>query len=394
MALSYLLSFLSAVARPLRAVSRLVLEAALCVDPGLRRWPQASSPVRGSVQSSVRPPPHLDPCFVVPSDPLASLAVGLAPGTVRQYRACWADFHKWCSARALRPAGAKPSDVVRYLQTFALEHPAKVVLVRSALSACYKAKALADPTSHPDVRAVGRSTASTRHRNKAVRPLRFAAASSLLAFFPVSPGLRDPWSQPTPSQYLVAFDHCLVALVYCAGCSREELTVLEWTDLLPLADSGGGPAPDHWLGLRVRTRRPDRAGSRDHYRLLFGVFACAVLDYRALCRRVGDPSALLSAAFSRPVAGARRFLFPVAPSLLTRRFAALSRLDGVPSGVTLRSGRAGLVLDLVERGVVRRHAETAAGLNPRGRSLAYPTLESLATGPVASVLASLDVPRI
>ena len=392
MPVSRFLSVILAVVRPLRAVSRLVVEAALSVDPGLRPWRPASSPFRGSVQSSVSPFPHLDPRPVVPSDPLASLAVGLAPGTVRQYRACWADFHKWCSDRALRPAGAKPSDVVRYLRTFALEHPAKVALVRSALSACYKAKALADPTSHPDVRAVGRSTASARDRNKPVRPLRFAAASSLLSFFPVSLRLRDPWSQPTPSQYLVAFDHCLVALAYCAGCSREELTVLEWTDLLRLPDSAGGPPPDQWLGLRVRTRRPDRAGSRDHYRLLFGVFACAVRDYRALCRRVGDPSALLSAAFSRPVAGARRLLFPVAPALLTQRFAALSRLDGVPSGVTLRSGRAGLVLDLVERGVVRRHAETAAGLNLRGRTLRYPSLESLATGPVASVLVSLDVP--
>lgn len=234
-----------------------------------------------------------------------------APSTDRAYRADWAAFGAWCSARQLPALPAAATTVARYLDDVARHH--KVATVRRRLAAVRAAHldaGAASPTGAAPVRlVVARAEWRQRGRAHTTIPLEVEELRSMSRALPASLAGRR--------------DRALLLLGYGAGLRPGELARLAARDVRRVR-----------AGLRVRIPRGVVVvpfGSAPEL--------CAV-DAWARWRRAAR---LTGGSAFRPVDRHGRLaddgLGPKAVMRIVRRSAAAAGLDAVRyHGLSLRRG--------------------------------------------------------
>ena len=131
-------------------------------------------------------------------------------------------------------------------------------------------------------------------------------------------------------------DAAVVALLFCAGLRRSEVSDLRWADVEPTAVAGQ-------VRVRVRTSKTNPTAEREDYRLTVNGFA------RAL-------AALRSATDPQPTDR----VVPLSPHQVNRRVQTLAKLAGL-YGVSAHSGRRGMASELVRRGASTTAVQQAGG---------------------------------
>ena len=313
--------------------------------------------------STARVPPA--PAGLGPGD-LARItsAAADAPHTRRTYAAQWARFATWAEARGLQPRPAPPATVAAYLTARA--SAAKVATVRlsaAAIGAAHRATGHPDPTTAPLVRAVIAGIARQHAQHPDTAP-RQAAALTYDQTVRLMAGATQPRrsGRGTESAALAAgrgrVDAALVALAFCAGLRRSEITALRWQDVTETAQ------PDQ-LRVRVRQSKTNPDGARADDRLLVQGFAAALTALR-------DATA--------PAATGR--VIPLTPSQVNRRLQALAASAGL-AGVSSHSGRRGLASELIRRGASTTAVQQAGGWRDPQMVARYASAVRVETGAVA-----------
>ena len=149
-----------------------------------------------------------------------------------------------------------------------------------------------------------------------------------------------------------------IALAFCAGLRRSEITALRWQDVTETAQ------PDQ-LRVRVRQSKTNPDGAREDDRLLVQSFAAALTALR-------DTIA--------PAATAR--VIPLSPSQVNRRLQALAAAAGL-TGVSSHSGRRGLASELIRRGASTTAVQQAGGWRDPQMVARYASTVRVETGAVA-----------
>ena len=287
-----------------------------------------------------------------------------APHTRRTYAAQWARFTTWAEARGLPPRPAPPATVAAYLTARA--RAAKIATVRlsaAAIGAAHRATGHPDPTTAPLVRAVIAGIARQHAQHPDTAPRQAAALT-----YDEAVRLMARATQPhrsgrgTESRAKAAargrVDAAMVALAFCAGLRRSEITALRWQDVTETAQPGQ-------LRVRVRQSKTNPDGAREDDRLLVQSFAAALTALR-------DATA--------PAATAR--VIPLSPSQVNRRLQALAASAGL-AGVSSHSGRRGLASELIRRGASTTAVQQAGGWRDPQMVARYASAVRVETGAVA-----------
>ena len=279
-----------------------------------------------------------------------------APHTRRTYAVQWARFAAWAEARGLSPRPAPPSAVAAYLT-------ARATAAKAAIGAAHRAAGHPDPTTAPLVRAVIAGIARQHAQHPDTAPRQAAALT-----YDEAVRLMAAAAQPrrsgrgTESRATGAargrVDAALVALAFCAGLRRSEITALRWQDVTETAQ------PDQ-LRVRVRQSKTNPDGAREDDRLLVQSFAAALTALR-------DTIA--------PAATAR--VIPLSPSQVNRRLQALAAAAGL-TGVSSHSGRRGLASELIRRGASTTAVQQAGGWRDPQMVARYASTVRVETGAVA-----------
>ena len=153
-------------------------------------------------------------------------------------------------------------------------------------------------------------------------------------------------------------DAAIVALLFCAGMRRAEVSALRWADVEPTSTAGQ-------LRIRVRQSKTNPTAEREDYRLTVNGFARAI-------------AALRSAADPQP---ADRVV-PLSPGQVNRRVQTLARLAGL-DGVSAHSGRRGMASELVRRGASTTAVQAAGGWRDPQMVARYASAVSVEDGAVA-----------
>ena len=322
-------------------------------------------PNRQAAPSTARVPPA--PAGLGPGD-LARItsaaADARAPHTRRTYAVQWARFAAWAEARGLPPRPAPPAAVAAYLTARA--STAKVATVRlsaAAIGAAHRATGHPVPTTAPLVRAVIAGIARQHAQHPDTAP-RQAAALTYDQTVRLMAGATQPRrsGRGTESAALAAgrglVDAALVALAFCAGLRRSEITALRWQDVTETAQPGQ-------LRVRVRQSKTNPDGARADDRLLVQGFAAALTALR-------DATA--------PAATGR--VIPLSPSQVNRRLQALAASAGL-AGVSSHSGRRGLASELIRRGASTAAVQQAGGWRDPQMVARYASAVRVETGAVA-----------
>ena len=257
-----------------------------------------------------------------------------------------------------------PAAVAAYLTTRATA--AKVATVRvsaAAIGAAHRAAGHPDPTTAPLVRAViaGIARQHAQHADTAPRPaaaLTYDQAVRLMAGAaqPRRSGRGTERSAKAAARGRV--DAALVALAFCAGLRRSEITALRWQDVTETAQPGQ-------LRVRVRQSKTNPDGAREDDRLLVQSFAAALTALRA------------ATAPAPPVR-----VIQLSPSQVNRRLQALAATAGL-AGVSSHSGRRGLASELIRRGASTTAVQQAGGWRDPQMVARYASSVRVETGAVA-----------
>jgi site-specific recombinase XerD len=234
-----------------------------------------------------------------------------APSTARAYRADWAAFTRWCTARRLASFPAVPTTVARYLDDVARSH--KVATVRRRLAAVRAAhldQGAVSPTTAAPVRlAVARAEWRQRGRARSTVPLGVEALRLM--------------SQALPASLAGRRDRALLLLGYGAGLRPGELARLATTDVRRVR-----------AGLRVRIPRGPVVvpfGSAPEL--------CAVDAWTRWQRAAGLTGGSALRGVDRHGRVGDRGLSPKAVTRIVRRSAAAAGLDAAQyQGLSLRRG--------------------------------------------------------
>ena len=287
-----------------------------------------------------------------------------APHTRRTYAAQWARFTAWAEARGLSPRPAAPAGVAAYLTARA--STAKVATVRAervrhrrgapcrrpprpdhgAARPCRDRRIARQHAQHPDT--APRQAAALTY-DQAVRLMAVAAQ-------PRRSGRGTEGRAQAGARGCV--DAALVALAFCAGLRRSEITALRWQDVTETAQLGQ-------LRVRVRQSKTNPDGAREDDRLLVQSFAAALTALRAA---------------TAPAATAR--VIPLSPSQVNRRLQALAAAAGL-TGVSSHSGRRGLASELIRRGASTTAVQQAGGWRDPQMVARYASAVRVETGAVA-----------
>jgi len=160
--------------------------------------------------------------------------------THRAYKADWADFQRWCSARSLDSLPAEPSTIAFYISD--LSRTIKTSTIRRrlvAISQAHKAIGVVPPTQHLAVREVLKGI--LREYGSAT-----AQKSSI-----GTADLRAMVAQ-TPDSLLGARDRALLLLGFAAALRRSELVSLTVEDVTFVEEQG--------FVIRIRRSKTDPEG--------------------------------------------------------------------------------------------------------------------------------------
>jgi integrase len=234
-----------------------------------------------------------------------------APSTVRAYRADWAAFTDWCTARNLASFPALPATVARYLDDVARSRTVATVRRRlAAVRAEHLDAGVMSPTIAAPVRlAVARAEWRQRGRARSTVPLGVEALRSM--------------SRALPASLAGQRDRALLLLGYGAGLRPGELARLATNDVRRVRG-----------GLRVRIPRGPVVvpfGSAPEL--------CAVDAWIRWRRAAGLTGGPALRGVDRHGRLADRGLGPKAVTRIVRRSAAAAGLDPAPyQGLSLRRG--------------------------------------------------------
>ena len=292
----------------------------------------------------------------------SAAAEARAPHTRRTYAAQWARFATWAEARGLSPRQAAPAAVAAYLTARAVT--AKVATVRVSAAAIGAARRTAghpDPTTAPLVRDViaGIARQHAQHPDTAPRQAAALTYDEAVRLIAVATQPRRSGRGTAGAAHADArgrVDAALVALAFCAGLRRSEITALRWQDVTATAQ------PDQ---LRVRQSKTNPDGARVDDRLPVQSFAAAL-------------TALRDATAPAPTAR----VIPLSPSQVNRRLQALAASAGL-AGVSSHSGRRGLASELIRRGASTTAVQQAGGCRDPQMVARYASAVRVETGAVA-----------
>ena len=274
----------------------------------------------------------------------SALADARSPNTrrTRTYRAQWQRFAAWCERHGRAGLPASPATVADYLTNRATA--AKTATVRlsgAAIGAAHRAAGQPDPTATPIVRDSMRGIARQHAAHPDAAPRQAAALTYDDAIRLMATAERpQPAGRGVESAEHAAerarLDAAIVALLFCAGLRRSEVSALRWADVEPTAVAGQ-------VRVRVRTSKTNPTADREDYRLTVNGFAAAL-------------DALRSATDPQPTDR----VVPLSPRQVCRRVQALATRAGL-DGVSAHSGRRGMATELVRRGASTTAIQQAGG---------------------------------
>ena len=288
-----------------------------------------------------------------------------SPNTRRTYRAQWEMFGRWCERHGREDLPADPAAVADYLTERATAaKTATVRLSATAIGAAHRAAGAPDPTATPIVRDTLRGIARQHAAHPAAAPRQASAltyddAIRLMAIAehpqPAGRGVESAARAAARAR----LDAVIVALLFCGGLRRSEVSALRWMDVEPTADAGQ-------VRIRVRTSKTNPTADREDYRLLVNRFSRAITE--------------LQSAAGTPDPGAR--VVPLSPRQVNRRVQTLAKLAGL-DGVSAHSGRRGLASELVRRGASTTAVQQAGGWKHPQMVARYASAVAVEDGAVA-----------
>ena len=319
--------------------------------------------------TAIVPTPAPDGLDALTPDGRARVASALdsarSPNTRRTYRAQWERFGRWCERHGREDLPAEPAAVADYLTERATAaKTATVRLCAAAIGAAHRAAGQPDPTSTPVVRDALRGIARQHAQHPDAAPRQASAltyddAIRLMAIAErPQPAGRGVESAGTAADR-ARLDAVIVALLFCGGLRRSEVSALRWADVEPTAVAGQ-------VRVRVRTSKTNPDGAAEDFRLLVNGFSRAVAGLRSAA---GEPDP----------AGR---VVPLSPRQVNRRVQTLARLAGL-EGVSAHSGRRGLASELVRRGASTTAVQQAGGWKDPQMVARYASAVAVEDGAVA-----------
>ena len=294
----------------------------------------------------------------------SAVADARAANTRRTYAGQWQRFADWTAERQVSSLPATAATVADYLTERATAaKTATVRLSAAAIGAAHRAAGAPDPTATPIVRAALRGIARQHAAHPDAAPRQAAAlayddAIRLMALAerpqPAGRGVESADRAADRAR----LDAAIVALLFCAGMRRAEVSALAWADVEPTSTPGQ-------LRIKVRQSKTNPTAEREDYRLTVNGFARAL----AALRSATDPQPM-----DRVV--------PLSPSQVNRRVQTLARLAGL-DGVSAHSGRRGMASELVRRGASTTAVQQAGGWKDPQMVARYASAVSVEDGAVA-----------
>ena len=294
----------------------------------------------------------------------SALADARSPNTRRTYAAQWQLFTDWAVERRVASLPAAPATVADYLTNRATAaKTATVRLSAAAIGAAHRAAGLPDPTATPIVRGSLRGIARQHAAHPDAAPRQAAALTYDDAIRLMATAERpQPAGRGVESAERAAerarLDAAIVALLFCAGMRRAEVSALRWADVQPASTPGQ-------LRIRVRQSKTNPTADREDYRLTVNGFAAAL-------------DALQSATDPQPTDR----VVPLSPRQVCRRVQALATRAGL-DGVSAHSGRRGMATELVRRGASTTAIQQAGGWKDPQMVACYASAVSVEDGAVA-----------
>lgn len=281
----------------------------------------------------ISPEPSLPDLQELGEQARAYVQAGVSSNTRRAYRAAWAHFTSWCSARALAPLPAAPETVALYLTDLAATRRVATLQQRlNAIAKAHRAAGHEPPGRDRAVRAVWsgiRRSKGTAQQGKA--PIVTADLRRLVAHMGSGPAaLRD---------------RALLILGFAGAFRRSELVALDVEDVTWVREG---------LRIQVRRSKTDEEAAGQSVGIPYGsrVETCPVRALREWCEAAG----IRTGPLFRPVdrhgnVGAAR-LGDRAVALVVQRACARAGMD--PRPYAGHSLRAGLATAAAEAGVSER----------------------------------------
>ena len=175
----------------------------------------------------------------------SALADARSPNTRRTYRAQWQRFAAWCERHGRAGLPASPATVADYLTNRATAaKTATVRLSAAAIGAAHRAAGQPDPTATPIVRDSMRGIARQHAAHPDAAPRQAAALTYDDAIRLMATAERpQPAGRGVESAEHAAerarLDAAFVALLFCAGLRRSEVSALRWADVAAVRDQVG-----------------------------------------------------------------------------------------------------------------------------------------------------------
>lgn len=283
------------------------------------------------------------------------------------YASQWNRFCAWCERHGVvDPLDAGAARVAAYLAERAESRKLSTVQASAAaIAAASRAAGRADPIKTPLVADTLRGIARQHAAAPEAVPRQAAAldyASALDLMRAASRPQRRGRGRETPGTAAARGrrDAAIVALAFCAGLRRSEISSLVWEDITPSARAGQ-------LRVRVRSSKTNADGRREDLRLLAGAFARAVEDLRAATSPDADDRVV-----------------PLSPHQVNRRLQVLAAMLGL-EGVSSHSGRRGLASELVRRGASTTAVQAAGGWRSAAMVARYASAVAVEDGAVAKL---------
>lgn len=270
------------------------------------------------------------------------ITASTSAATLRAYRADWASFEAWCSARGLTALPASPETVAAHLAALADDgaSPATVSRRASGIGWAHERNGHDKPTQHPGVRAtlrgVRRQAAQAGRSPRKARALSTTEVRALVEDLP--PGLAG------------IRDRAIVLAGFALGLRASDIA---WLDVADLEIASARP---DGLDVRIRHSKTDQAGAGVTLALAPGAreSTCPVRALRTWLSASGLETGPLFRAVGKG-GPARLGEGRIATSTVTRVLARAARRAGVdPAHLSAHSLRRGFATVAYQHAVPER----------------------------------------